>query len=151
MAHAHASHAHHHHPAPAGVSGGALGAAVAATLVFVVGEALAGWYGHSLALLSDACHNLADAMALAFSWYALRMAAKPSHHGMTFGYHRVGVFAALANAVTLVVIAILIGFEAIERIRHPEPASGRLMILVALVAIVVNVWISVRLHAGAKH
>jgi len=128
-----------------------MGTAVAVTLAFVVAEALAGWFGGSLALLSDAGHNLADAGALAFSWYALRMAAKPSHHGMTFGYHRVGVFAALANAVTLVVIALLIGFEAIERIRHPEPASGRLMILVALVAIVVNVWISVRLHAGAKH
>jgi len=128
-----------------------MGTAVAVTLAFVVAEALAGWFGGSLALLSDAGHNLADAGALAFSLYALRMAAKPSHHGMTFGYHRVGVFAALANAVTLVVIALLIGFEAIERIRHPEPASGRLMILVALVAIVVNVWISVRLHAGAKH
>ena len=121
------------------------------TLAFVGAEAIAGWFGGSLALLSDAGHNLADAAALAFSWYALRLAARPSHHGMTFGYHRVGVFAALANAVTLVVIALLIGFEAIERVRHPEPASGRLMIFVALIAIIVNVWISVRLHAGAKH
>ena len=79
------------------------------------------------------------------------MAEKPSHHGMTFGYHRVGVFAALANAVSLVIIAMVIGFEAIERLRDPEPASGRLMVVVALTAIVVNVWISVRLHRGAKH
>ena len=79
------------------------------------------------------------------------MAEKPSHRGMTFGYHRVGVFAALANAVSLVVIALIIGFEAIERLRDPEPASGRLMVVVALTAIVVNVWISVRLHRGAKH
>jgi len=147
----HSTHSHHHHAHDAAVPAGVMGTAVAVTLAFVVAEALAGWFGGSLALLSDAGHNLADAGALAFSLYALRMAAKPSHHGMTFGYHRVGVFAALANAVTLVVIALLIGFEAIERIRHPEPASGRLMILVALVAIVVNVWISVRLHAGAKH
>jgi len=153
MADNHSTRPHHHHhahestAAPAGI----MGTAVAVTLAFVVAEALAGWFGGSLALLSDAGHNLADAGALAFSWYALRMAAKPSHHGMTFGYHRVGVFAALANAVTLVVIALLIGFEAVERFRHPEPASGRLMIVVALIAIVVNVWISVRLHAGAKH
>jgi cobalt-zinc-cadmium efflux system protein len=153
MAHDHSTPPHHHHHAhdATAVPAGTMGAAVAVTLGFVVAEALAGWFGGSLALLSDAGHNLADAGALAFSWYALRMAAKPSHHGMTFGYHRVAVFAALANAVTLVVIALLIGFEAIERIRHPEAASGRLMILVALVAIAVNVWISVRLHAGAKH
>ena len=128
-----------------------MAAAVAVTLAFVVAEALAGWFGNSLALLSDAGHNLTDAAALGLSWYALRMADKPSHHGMTFGYHRVGVFAALANAVSLVIIALVIGFEAIERLRDPEPASGRLMVVVALTAIVVNVWISVRLHRGAKH
>jgi len=128
-----------------------MAAPVAVTLAFVVAEALAGWFGSSLALLSDAGHNLADAAALGLSWYALRMADKPSHHGMTFGYHRVGVFAALANAGSLVVIALMIGFEAIGRIRHPEPASGRLMIVVALAAIVVNLWISLRLHGGAKH
>ena len=151
MAHAHAAHAHHHHhAAPAGVTGGALGAAVAATLAFVVGEALAGWYGHSLALLSDAGHNLADAMALGFSWYALRIAARPSHHGMTFGYHRVGVFAALLNALSLVLIALVIGWEAIARMRAPEPVSGGLMIVTAAVAVVVNTVISLRLHRGAK-
>jgi len=128
-----------------------MGAAVGVTLAFVVAEALAGWFGHSLALLSDAGHNLADAAALALSWYALRMAARPSHHGMTFGYHRVGVFAALVNAVSLVFIALVIGWEAIARIRAPEPASGTLMIGVAAVAIVVNVAISVRLHGGARH
>src|SRR3954470_10533694 len=121
MAHNHSTHAHQpHHAAAATVSGAAMGAAVAATLTFVVAKAFAGWYGHSLALLSDAGHNLADAMALAFSWYALRIAAKPSHQGMTFGYHRVGVFAALVNAVSLVIIAFFIGWEAIARIRAPE-------------------------------
>ncbi len=152
MAHTHPSHLHHHHAAAATrVSDGTMGAAVGVTLAFVVAEALAGWFGHSLALLSDAGHNLADAAALALSWYALRMAARPSHHGMTFGYHRVGVFAALVNAVSLVFIALVIGWEAIARIRAPEPASGTLMIGVAAVAIVVNVAISVRLHGGARH
>jgi len=128
-----------------------MGAAVAMTIAFVVAEALAGWFGHSLALLSDAGHNLADAAALALSWYALRMATKPSHHGMTFGYHRVGVFAALVNAVSLVFIALVIGWEAVARIRAPEPASGALMIGVAAAAIVVNAAISIRLRGGARH
>ncbi len=136
---------------PAGASAGTMRTAVVVTLAFVVLEALAGWFGHSLALLSDAGHNLADAGALGFSWYALRMAAKPSHHGMTFGYHRVGVFAALVNAVSLVVIALMIGWEAIGRLRAPEPANGALMIGVAAVAVVVNTVISRWLHHDAQH
>ena len=118
MAHDHAghSHSHGHSHVPPNLSGRAMGAAVGLTLAFVAVEALAGWFAHSLALLSDAGHNLADAAALGFSWYALSIADKPSHEGMTFGYHRVGVFAALANAVSLVMIAAFIALEAIVRV-----------------------------------
>jgi cobalt-zinc-cadmium efflux system protein len=127
-----------------------MGAAVTLTVAFVVVEALFGWFAHSLALLSDAGHNLADAAALGFSWYALWIANKPSHQGMTFGYHRVGVFAALANALSLVLIAALIGWEAIARIRQPQAANGVVMIGVAAVAIVVNLMIGLWLHSGSK-
>jgi cobalt-zinc-cadmium efflux system protein len=127
-----------------------MAAAVTLTFAFVVAEAVSGWFGHSLALLSDAGHNLADVAALGLSWYALSMARKPSHHGMTFGYHRVAIVAALANAGSLCVIALWIGWESIQRFRSPEPADGRLMIGVALVAIVVNVIISLRLHKASK-
>ena len=128
-----------------------MGAAVTLTLAFVIVEALFGWFAHSLALLSDAGHNLADAAALGFSWYALWIANKPSHQGMTFGYHRVGVFAALANALSLVLIAALIGWEAIARIRQPEAANGVVMIGVAAAAIVVNLLIGLWLHSGSKN
>jgi cobalt-zinc-cadmium efflux system protein len=127
-----------------------MAAAVAVTVAFVVVEALAGWAGHSLALLSDAAHNLADAAALGFSWYAISIARRPSHHGMTFGYHRVGVFAALVNAASLVVIAAFIAWEGLGRIRHPEASSGSLMIVVALIAVAVNGAIGLWLHSGAK-
>jgi cobalt-zinc-cadmium efflux system protein len=127
-----------------------MGAAVAATLAFTVAEALAGWSGHSLALLSDAAHNLTDAAALGFSWYALWVANKPSDRGMTFGYHRVGVLAALANGVSLVAIALLIGWEAIVRIRFPVVPEGRLMIGVAAAAIVLNLAIGLWLNRSAK-
>jgi cobalt-zinc-cadmium efflux system protein len=150
MPHVHPGHPHAHAHVPANVSGRTMAAAVALTLAFVIAEAFAGWFGRSLALLSDAGHNLADAAALGFSWYALWMANKPSHEGMTFGYHRVGVFAALANAVSLVVIALLIAWEAFGRIRHPELPSGILMIAAATAAIVVNVVISLWLHSGSK-
>src|SRR4051812_50001238 len=135
MTDGHSGHAHHHTHGhshlPSSVSDRVMGAAVALTITFVLIEAVSGWFAHSLALLSDAGHNLADAAALGFSWYALRAARKPSHHGMTFGYHRVGVFAALANAVSLVVIAVFIGWEAIGRIRQPEIANGPVMIAIA--------------------
>jgi cobalt-zinc-cadmium efflux system protein len=127
-----------------------MGAAVTLTLTFVVVEAVCGWRAHSLALLSDAGHNLADAASLSFSWYALWISNKPSHHGMTFGYHRVGIFAALVNAVSLVVIALFIGWEAIVRIRQPEVANGTVMVAVAAAAIVVNGLIGVWLHRGAQ-
>src|ERR1700704_4338892 len=65
--------------------------AVGLTLAFVLVEALCGWFGNSLALVSDADHNLADAAALGFSWYAMCLAGRPSHEGMTYGYHQMGI------------------------------------------------------------
>ena len=145
-------HAHcHGHAASQGMSRWKLGCAVGLTLAFVIGESIAGVLANSLALLSDAGHNFADAAALALSWYALWIASKPAHQGMTYGYHRVGILAALVNAVSLVMIALLILWDAILRLQHPEPPQGWIMVGVASLAIVVNVLISFWLHAGAKH
>ena len=143
--HAHAGHDHAH------VSERTLRAALTLTIVFVTVEALFGWFGPSLALLSDAGHNLADAASLGFSWYAVAIARKRSHHGMTFGYHRVGVLAALVNAVSLVVIALVIAWEAVQQIREPQPANGEVMIGVAGAAIVVNLIIGFWLRKGSRH
>jgi cobalt-zinc-cadmium efflux system protein len=111
-------------------------------------EAGAGWLAHSLALFSDAGHNLADAAALGLSWYAAWMARRPSHAGMTFGYHRVGILAALTNAVTLVVISLLIVWEAVQRLHEPVAVHAGPMIGVAAVAFLLNLVISVWLHGG---
>src|SRR6476661_2454848 len=125
----------HFHANSTSVSSRKMGFAVILTVAFVISEAIAGYFAHSLALLSDAGHNFADAAALGFSWYAIWIARKPAHKGMTYGYHRVGILAALVNAVSLVVIALLILWEAIDRLRHPEPVHGWLMIAVAAIAI----------------
>src|ERR1700683_5303741 len=135
MSHDHShTHDHSHSASPIG---GKMGFAVALTLAFVAGEAIAGYFANSLALLSDAGHNFADAAALGFSWYALWMSRKPSHDRMTFGYHPVAILAALVNAVSLVVIALVILWEGFTRLRNPEPTHGVLMIVVAAVAVVV--------------
>jgi cobalt-zinc-cadmium efflux system protein len=142
------SHSHSHE---ANASNPRLGLSIALTLLFVGGEAVAGYFAHSLALLSDAGHNFSDALALALSWYGFQAAKQPATSKRTFGSHRVGILAALANALTLVAIGAIIIWEAIERFRDPIPVQSGPMIWVALVAVVLNGVISVWLRAGAKH
>jgi len=143
------SHEHHHHHT--GVSDYKMSLAVGLTILFVSGEVVAGWLGHSVALLSDAGHNFADAMALLLSWYALRIANRPACASRTFGYHRVGILAALVNAVSLVVISLFIAWEAVGRLIHPQPVQGLVMICVAGAAVVLNATIAFWLHHGAEY
>jgi cobalt-zinc-cadmium efflux system protein len=128
-----------------------IGLSILLTTLFVVGEAAAGFWSNSLALLSDAGHNFADALALIFSWYGVRAGMRPADAKRTFGYHRVGILAALVNAVSLVVVALFIFWEATQRLLSPEPVAGNLMIGVALAAVLLNSLISVWLHADAKN
>src|SRR5450432_1555460 len=141
------SHTHSHSHGSA-VSGRRMGMSVIITLIFVITEVVAGYFAHSLALLSDAGHNFADAAALGLSWYAIWIARKPSNPSMTYGYHRVGILGALVNAASLVVIALLIFWEAFQRLHQPQTVNGGLMIGVAMVAIIVNLLIGFWLHSG---
>ena len=139
-------HLHRHE-----TTGRRLALSIAITLFFVVCEAIAGYFSHSLALLSDAAHNFADALALFFAWYGVWIARKPSTQQHTFGYHRVGILAALVNAVSLVVIALLIFWEAGERLGKPQEVHSAPMIGVALIAIAMNTAISLWLKGDAAH
>src|ERR1043166_979583 len=141
-------HAHNH---ASSIAGKRLAASIFITLAFVVAETIAGFFSPSLALLSDAGHNFADALALLLSWYGIWIARKPSTQARTFGYHRVGIFAALVNAVSLVVIALLIFWEAADRLGHPQPVHSTPMIVVALIAIAMNTSISLWLRREAQH
>lgn len=142
-----AGHAGHTHGPK---SGKLLWVSLIVTLVFVAGEALAGWVSHSLALLSDAGHNLSDALALGLAAYAVWVARKPATAKHTYGFHRVSILTAQFNAATLIVIALFIGIEAIRRFMHPEPVGGSLMIWVAAVAVVMNTVIAAALSGDAK-
>jgi cobalt-zinc-cadmium efflux system protein len=141
-------HGHNHGSA---LTGRRIALSICITILFVIGEAITGYFSHSLALMSDAGHNFADALALVFSWYGIWIAQKPSTAQRTFGYHRVGILAALVNAVSLVVIALLIFWEASTRLRHPEPVQSTPMIVVALIAILMNTVISFWLKNAAKN
>lgn len=140
-------HAGHSHGPKSGTR---LWISLIVTLIFVFGEAFAGWISHSLALMSDAGHNLSDALALGLAAYAVAVAQKPATAKHTYGYHRVSILTALFNAATLVAIAIFIGVEAISRFRHPEPIVGTLMIWVAAIAVLMNTVIAAALSGDAK-
>ena len=151
MSHSH-SHGHsHNHSHGALAASPRLGLSIILTLGFVVGEAAAGYFAHSLALMSDAGHNFTDALALVLSWYAIRAARRPASPERTFGSHRVGILAALVNALTLVTIGAIIIWESIQRLFDPQPVQSVPMIAVALAAAVLNGVISIWLHAGSKH
>ncbi|NPU83598.1 MAG: cation transporter [Syntrophaceae bacterium] len=121
------------------------------TLVFVAVEALAGLWANSLALLSDAGHNLTDAVALGLSWYAVQLGNRPAHAGKTFGYHRAGILVALFNSTTLAVIALSIFYEAWHRFLSPPPVQAGILIVVGAVAFLVNAGTAWLVREGSEH
>lgn len=130
--------------------GGRLVAALVLTSIFVVGEFIAGLASHSLALISDAGHNLTDALAVAFSLWAMSLAKKKPTPDKTFGYFRAGILAAALNAGTLVLIALFIFYEGVQRLLHPEPVEGGIIIVVAAVAVALNGALAFMLSAGSS-
>ena len=140
-------HGHNHGSA---LTGRRIVLSICVTIAFVIGEAITGYFAHSLALVSDAGHNFADAAALVLSWYGLWIARRPSTAQRTFDYHRVGILVALVTAVSLVVIALLIFWEASSRLRQPEPVQSAPMVVVALIAIIFNTVISLGLRRAAQ-
>jgi cobalt-zinc-cadmium efflux system protein len=121
------------------------------TLAFVIVEAVAGYIANSLALLTDAAHNITDVAALALTWYAFHLAEQPAHAGKTFGYHRVGILAALVNSTTLALIAAGIFYEAYQRFLTPPPVSADILITVGAAALAVNLLTAWLVSHGAHH
>ncbi len=149
-------HAHTHGPGhrhPAGhpsVGGGVLPAALAATLLLVAAELAGGALGGSLALISDAVHNLTDVPALALSWLALRWSRRPPTEEKTWGYHRAGILAGFVNAILLVLVSLFLFYEAFERLRQPQPVREDVMLWVSALALLINGGISLALVRGCR-
>jgi cobalt-zinc-cadmium efflux system protein len=115
---------------------------VAITLAELIGGILSG----SLALLSDAAHNLSDVMAVALALAARRFGRRPPTVRHTYGFRRAEIVAALANAVVLIAVGALIAREALVRLLHPEPVASAVMLVVASIALVANVGSMFLLH-----
>jgi cobalt-zinc-cadmium efflux system protein len=141
------SHSHHGHAHPT-LRPSVLGWAMAATLGLVAAEVVGGFFGHSVALLNDAVHNLSDVPALGISWLAMRWAERPADSEKTYGYHRAGILAAFTNAVLLVLLSLWLGYEAIERLRAPVDVVESWMIWTSLAALAVNGGITLALVRG---
>lgn len=119
------------------------------TLAFVLIEAAAGLFSNSLALLTDAAHNLTDVIALALSWAAIRITTRPPNERKTYGYHRVGILVALINSTTLVLISLGIFWEAWRRFMNPPEVQSGILIGVGLIAVVVNLVTAWLVHRGS--
>jgi cobalt-zinc-cadmium efflux system protein len=120
------------------------------TLVYIVLLVVTGIRAHSLALLSEAGHNLSDFLALLLSLTAVYLHARPPSATKTYGYHRAGVLAALINSASLVVVSFLIFYEAFRRLQHPEQVHANVMIGVAAVGVVMNGVIAILLYRAGR-
>ena len=121
-----------------------------ATLAYVVVTFVAGLRAHSLALLSEAGHNVSDFLALLLSFAAVYFQSRPADNSKTFGYQRAGVLAAFVNAAALIVISLWIAVEAVDRLYSPVTVHPQLMMYVAAAGVVMNGVIALLLWRVAR-
>lgn len=144
------AHSHSHQDTSQDTNAKRLLWAFAITALFMVAEVIGGVLSGSLALLADAGHMLTDAAALLVALVAVNFARRPPNARHTFGWLRLTTLAAFVNAIALVVITILIVWEAIQRFYHPQPVAGLAMLVIAFAGLLANIasfWI---LHRGSE-
>jgi cobalt-zinc-cadmium efflux system protein len=141
----------HEHGTAAAADPRWLSGALALILAFMAGEVVAGLAAHSLALISDAAHMLTDAASLALVLVTARLAARPPTGGYTYGLKRAEILSAQANGITLVLLAIWLGYSAIRRLLTPPAVAGGTVLVVALVGIAVNVTAAMLIARAGGH
>ncbi|TDD99639.1 cation diffusion facilitator family transporter [Flavobacterium cellulosilyticum] len=132
MGHNH-SHGNHHE-----VQGKNLLFSIILNLVITVAQVIGGLISGSLALLSDALHNFSDVLSLVFSYVAHKLSQKEASINQTFGYKRAELIAAFVNAMTLIIVAFFLIYEAIERFFNIHTIASDLVIWLSLLGIIVN-------------
>jgi cobalt-zinc-cadmium efflux system protein len=145
------SHTHSHFGDIAKQTTSRLAFSLFLTLAFLFIEAIAGIIGNSLALLTDAAHNLTDVIALGLSWYAIRLTSQPANARKTYGYHRAGILVALLNSTTLVLISLGIFYEAWRRFMNPPEVQSGILIAVGTIAVVINLATALLVRRGSEH
>ncbi|HVH09317.1 MAG TPA: cation diffusion facilitator family transporter [Gemmatimonadales bacterium] len=128
-----------------------LAAALAIAAAVMVVEALGGWFAHSLALLADAGHMLADVAALGLALVVTQLARRPATAERTYGFLRLEIIAALVNGAALIAISLFIGLEAYQRLRTPAAVRGDVVLAAAGIGLLTNGAGAVLLHRGHEH
>ena len=121
---------------------------LAVTVLILIAEVAGGLFSNSLALLSDAGHNLTDAFALGLSIIAARISKRPSDHKATYGYQRVGVLAAVFNGLCLLIIALFVFFESYRRLVSPQQINIPLMLTIAIIGFIGNLVAALMIGRG---
>ncbi|HQT52918.1 MAG TPA: cation diffusion facilitator family transporter [Phenylobacterium sp.] len=142
---------HHHHDHAEGMSDARLIGAVAVNVLLTVAQIVGGIVSGSLSLIADALHNLNDAASLALALVARKIGRRPADKLMTFGYGQAEVVAALINLTTLIIVGLYLVYEAIVRFFDPQPIEGWIIVIVAGVALVIDVATALMVRVGAKH
>lgn len=132
-------HNHNSHKIQSAIGRRALKINLIIVLSIMVVEIIGGLISNSLALLSDAGHMLIDALALGLSLFALTISQRPATSTKTYGYYRVEIIAALANGVTLILVSIVILYEAYRRFLNPPEVQTPVMLAVAVVGLIANI------------
>jgi cobalt-zinc-cadmium efflux system protein len=148
--HDHGAHGHGHDHGLGATSTVVLGAAVVATGLLVATEFVAGYAGHSVALVSDGIHNLTDVPTLVISWLATRWSLRPPTAEKTYGYHRAGILAAFTNAMVLTLAALVLIYGSLNRLRAPVEVHTSVMLWVSVLALAINGGITLLLHRGRQ-
>lgn len=142
---------HHHHSQDENISGARLLVTMLLNFAITIIEIIGGLLSGSLSLISDALHNFSDGIAIIISYLALRLSQKPRTSHYTFGLKRAQILAAVINSAVLLAVCIYLLREATDKLLHPQPVDGGLMLIVAsfgLVANLVGTWL---LHRGAQN
>lgn len=135
------THIHHNTDGSgSNLSSGKLLLATLLNFAITVAETIGGLISNSLALLSDALHNLGDTSAIFIAYIAHIISRREYTDRKTFGYKRIEIIAALFNAVILLVIIVYLFFEAVKRLKNPEPIKGLVMLVVALIGLLANLY-----------
>ena len=139
----------HHHQNTI-VSGKNLVLTIILNIAITAAQIIGGVISGSIALLSDAAHNFSDVLALILSYIAARLGGRERTLKQTFGYKRAGIFAAFINAATLMIIATVLVQEAINRLIHPKPVEGTIVIYLAALGILFNGISALLVKKGAE-
>ncbi|MBC6365429.1 cation diffusion facilitator family transporter [Algoriphagus sp. AK58] len=136
---------HHHHTHNSGKN---LRTAFFLNLAFTVLELVGGWYVNSVAIISDAVHDLGDSLSLGTSWYLDRLSKKKATSSYSFGYRRFSLLGALINAIVLIIGSVFVIREAVLRIQYPEMSDEKGMFYFALLGVAVNGYAAWKLSKG---